>query len=247
MRRTEIEHRHGHDRGECQERLALISAFSLPRGSAQCRATMKASHFFHTTLLGFVAICAAAGSAAAQEEFEDPAIVERRNAFLQKNFSKFPPVKFEKDTNGFAKMHLLQMKTNTWSHEGESYTGFRFTIPAWLDGDFDWMFLFAQSEAEKNFHPPAAFRWFIVPRAGKTEGFKGFFPMPLNSYPALQKEFPHSRLVARQQLSRSAVKAGEDYAIWFKFPPTSKIPDIRFAMTISSDRGERESGPLPTR
>jgi hypothetical protein len=185
---------------------------------------------------------------ASAQDMEDPAVVARRDAHLQKHFSRFVPLEFEKGTNGFARIHQLSLQsTNNFEFEDYTYCGFRFIVPSWIDGDFDWMFFFAQSGEGREFLPPPEFQWFIVPRQGTNAGFKGFFRSDFKVYPALQKEFPRNSLLGRQLMARSDLKAGEEYAIWFRFLPTQKINDVRFAMTISSPRGEREMGALPTR
>ena len=185
-----------------------------------------------------------AREASGQDE-DQATYVARRNAFLQKNFSKFVPVKFEKGTNGLAKIQRVATEgTNTFLWEGHTFCGFQFTAPAWLDGDFEWMFFAAISAAEKGLTVPKL-DWYIVAREGTNAGFRYFARDDVRNYPALQREFPYSTHLIRQDLEESRLKPGTDYAIWFCFLPTNNIPDIGFCMTIDSPYGRREAGPLP--
>lgn len=72
---------------------------------------------------------------------------------LQQNFSKFVPVKFQKDTNGEVVFHQLRVSQNLLEFgDKRYYCGFQFTAPDWMDGDIHWTFLLNKTEKQKN-HP----------------------------------------------------------------------------------------------
>ena len=55
-------------------------------------------------------------------------------------------------------------------HDGAYYCGFKFTIPPWLDGDLEWMFVMAKTEAQKDFISHST-SWYILPENGHNWGF----------------------------------------------------------------------------
>src|SRR5678815_333291 len=80
------------------------------------------------------------------EDSSERLAAENRVVFFQKNFSKFAPVKFLPATNSEAVIQVLDVQKYMFKYEGSNYCGFRFTIPEWLDGDFNWMFLLDKPE-----------------------------------------------------------------------------------------------------
>lgn len=128
--------------------------------------------------------------------------------------------------------------------KGRRYTGFRFTVPEWIDGDFEWMYFHLTNEQNKNRRVRA--RWFIVPERGEIErGFETYTFKPLNTCPQLQKRYPNSREAYHQFLQRDQLRPGQNYVIWFCYMDASAVPDIAVALTIKSERGRKEFGTLP--
>ena len=191
--------------------------------------------------------CAAFSPTGASQEAStnDEAMIQRRVDFLQQNFSKFVPVQFQKGTNSDALIQVLHVRENIFQFEGSSYCGFRFTVPEWIDGDFEWMYLFAKTEANKDFRT-STLQWYIIPERGRAKGFDHFMKGGFARYPSLKAKFPFTSLLTTQDLQKDRLEAGKSYAIWFGFKE-SNMPDIAFAMTIDSDRGAREIGVLPLR
>jgi len=172
-------------------------------------------------------------------------VAEERYEFLQKHFSKFVPVQFQKETNGDAVIQQLHVRENMFEYNGEYYTGFKFTVPQWLDGDFEWMHVLAKTATEKDFRS-GTMTWYILPESGKSEGFDDFSHESLANYPQLQNHFLYTKGFYRQSLDENRLMPGKTYAIWFGFKE-SNMPDIAFAMTIDSIRGANECGILPLR
>ena len=175
--------------------------------------------------------------------------VRELREFLQKNFEKLTPAQFTKDDQGLAKFLRVPVKECRFEYRGEFYSGFRFTAPDWLDGDFNWMHILAKTEAQKNFSTKGtkgSFGWCILPKSGRMNGFRGYKTITLADAPDLRARFPYTNLGFTQGLPKDSLEPGREYAIWFAYAD-SDLPDIAFAMTIDSLRGRVEYGPLPGR
>src|SRR5882672_5019349 len=107
----------------------------------------------HCWMLAVLAVLASGEFAFAQEPTaKQRALAAGQTAFLQENFTNFGPVAFLPCTN----------KTETviqrfWVNEhvigtyaGLTYTGVRFTLPEWLDGDLQWNFFHLNPESQKR-------------------------------------------------------------------------------------------------
>jgi hypothetical protein len=206
---------------------------------------MKTTRWIFALVLAWS--CAGSAFAAADKapEPEDESTIEKRIECLQRNFAKFVPVQFHKGTNGEAAVQFLPVKTNVFECEGTYYCGFKFTVPEWRDGDFEWFYLLAKTDANKDFTSPTL-HWFIVPEKGRSQGFQYFQRSDLSRYARLKTQFPHTQKVTVQDLDQDRLIPGKTYGIWFGFKERD-LPDIAFAMTISSERGEKEFGVLPLR
>lgn len=164
--------------------------------------------------------------------------------FLQKNFAKFVPVQFQKDANGDAVLQRLHVTENMFAFKGTYFFGFKFTVPQWLDGDFEWMYALAKTEVEKNI--TSNDRWGIIPENGKLYGFEGLVHDIIDEHPQLKRQLPYSHTLTIQNLAMNRLEPGKTYGIWFAVREENH-PDIVFAMTIKSDRGTNEFGMLPLR
>ena len=206
---------------------------------------MRTTNLISTIVLGWS--CAVFSFSAASQETatNEQAVVEKRIEFLQHNFSKFVPVQFRKGTNSEAVIQLLPVRTNIFEYDGAYYCGFKFTVPEWLDGDFEWLYLLAKNETNKDF-TTVTLSWFIIPETGRSQGFQYFQFFSLSSYPRLKVQFPYTQQVMRQDLDQDRLIPGKTYGIWFGFKEHD-LPDIAFAMTISSERGAKDFGVLPLR
>ena len=172
-------------------------------------------------------------------------MAERRVEFLQRNFSKFVPVQFQKGTNSEAAIQILHVRENMFEFEGAYYVGFKFTVPEWLDGDFEWFYLFAKTETNKDFRS-STLNWYIIPETGRAKGFEYFQKADFPQYSGLKARFPYTHTLTTQDLDRGRLKPGKTYGIWFGFKERD-MSDIAFAITIRSERGARDFGVLPLR
>ena len=209
---------------------------------------MKAGWGIILALGAFCTLVIGETAARAGEREESPQekeAIERRVAFLQKNFAKFAPVKFEKGTNSDAAIQRLRVHGHTFEYEGKYYSGFRFAVPEWIDGDFSWFWCFAKTEAEKDFSTDGG-EFYIIPEKGRSPGFEYLHRYGMAGHKYLQQQFPYTRNFILQQLDQDRLKPGNTYAIWFGFKE-KEVPDIGFAMTIDSARGKKEIGALPIR
>jgi hypothetical protein len=219
----------------------------------QTPAEVRASAFFHRfseqagcllLVLVTMSFFASAFSALGQET-EDKAALERdtrRLVFLQKNFKKFVPVEFKKDPDdsALAALQVLAFKPNKMEFEGSNYFGFKFTMPAWTDGDFTWMFLTANTEKQKDMTFDGS-SWFIIQETGSAKGFRTWETEDCQRLRVLHGRFPYAKTLFLQRLTRDRLEPGKTYAIWFG-TPEKDFPDIAFSMTIDSKRGKQECG-----
>jgi hypothetical protein len=169
---------------------------------------------------------------------------EQRRTFLQNHFAQFPVLSFQPATNGEAA--IQQFRINQYivgKIKLERYTAFRFTVPEWIDGDFEWMFLYL-TKADTD--PRQRVYWGIVPEQGDMENFRSYELKALSEFSNLKERFPNSSEVFIQPLSRKSLVPGQTYAIWFSYSDV-KVPEVALAMTVNSERGHKEFGILPTR
>jgi hypothetical protein len=172
---------------------------------------------------------------------EEAEAAERRD-FLQQHFAKFPVITFQPATNSESVIQRFRINNHIVGKiRLERYTAFRFTVPEWIDGDFEWMFI-SLTKAETDRRQRVF--WYIVPEQGDMEGFTGYDLKPLTDYPRLKERFPNSSEVWTQTLSRQSLQPGQSYAIWFSYSDV-KVPEVALAMTINSARGRKEFGTLP--
>jgi hypothetical protein len=169
--------------------------------------------------------------------------IEKRDEFLQTNFSSFVPLPFQPATNSQTVIQYLRAKDHLIEFQGEYYCGFQFTIPEWFDGNFSWMYLLATTETngDRRISGPS---WYIIPKTGHMTGFEFFNTRNVAQYPQLKERFPNTHDVTVQGLLKNRLEPGKTYGIWFSFE-TRELPDIAIAITVRSPRGEKEFGKLP--
>ena len=169
---------------------------------------------------------------------------DARRAFLQSNFSKFVPVQFQKDASGNALVQRLHVQQNKFEYGDKYYCGFQFTVPTWIDGDFEWLWAFAKTKEQADYRTKNQMGWYIVPQSGQSKGFENYMNRRVAEFPLLKQQFPYSGALVIQDLEQSRLEPGKTYAIWFCFQDED-LPDIGFSMTIDSERGRQEFGELP--
>jgi hypothetical protein len=170
---------------------------------------------------------------------------KQQQEFLQKNFAKFVPVQFQKDTNGSGRalIQRLHVKGNTFAYRDRFYCGFKFTVPPWLDGSLGLMHVLAKTGAEQDF-TANGMDWNIIREDEPSAGFEYFSSDSVAKFPQLRRQFPYTHKVQFASLPRTRLEPGKTYAIWFGFQEKD-MPDIAFAIYINSKRGMDEFGRLP--
>src|SRR5258708_2776511 len=204
---------------------------------------MRAWNLMSAILIASSGLAAPFLAAGQDTATNDQATIQQRVQFLQRNFSKFVPAQFRKGTNSEAAIEVLKVKEKMFEHQGTYYCGFKFTVPEWLDGDFEWMYLFAKTEANKDFKTRSKFSWYIIPETGRSEGFEDYQIGGFSRYQKLKAQFPYTGTLVTQVLDKGRLKPGSTFAIWFGFKEQD-LPDIAFAMTINSERGLKDFGAL---
>jgi TolB-like protein len=180
-----------------------------------------------------------------QPEPEEDSITKARREFLQKNFDKFIPAKFQIDGPEVALLQNLPVQKNMFEYDGRYYCGFRFIVPPQIDGSLEWMQILDKTEAEKDF-VAANFKCFIVPKDGKMDGKVTHSQTSVENYKKLRGRFPYTKRFISYELPRQYLKPGEEYGIWFSFEEKNS-PDIAFALAIASYSGYKRYGFLPMR
>ena len=172
-------------------------------------------------------------------------ILERRDDFLQKNFSRFIPVKLERGADGAATLQHLATMGNQFAYGDSYFCGFRFTLPAWFDGDLEWLFALDKTAAQKDW-TYQGLSWFVLPESGRMDGICDYHNFLLENYPQLQRQLPYTQSMFINDWDQDQFTAGKTYAVWF-CTDQPVLPDLAFALTIHSARGTNEIGPLPLR
>ena len=172
---------------------------------------------------------------------------ETQSDLLQGSFTNFAPLNFQKSKSSYAPLQRLKMSRTLVGETGSRlYTGFRFTIPEWIDGDLEWMFFDAPTKAQAKLKG-SHLAWYIVAEKGSVEGFDQFFTGTMTNYPWLRAHYPyHRNKIFYQTLPQERLRPGESYAIWFSVP-SREVSDLVLALTIKSKRGHKEFGKLPWR
>lgn len=166
-------------------------------------------------------------------------------AFLQSHFAKFVPFQFQKNVNGVAILQRLPVHEGMIERDGMYYCGFKFTIPAWADGNLKLMYILAKTESNEDFIANYMVSQ-IISENGPPVGSYGNFRESLSNYPQLKAQFPYTTTLTTQIFDIKRLEPGKTYGIWFEFD-SPNLPDIDFAMTINSPRGTNELGRLPLR
>ncbi|MCP5545838.1 MAG: hypothetical protein H7A50_00535 [Akkermansiaceae bacterium] len=188
-------------------------------------------------MLGLLLLSSASGVAE-----EDADGIAARNAFLRENREKFPLVELRKGEAPFAAVHSIHPNKRGIEHEGSLYSAFRFRTPDWLDSHVIWMFALRGGSGMRNegffdlsILPVEEDRLFSVRRTNFTK----------ERFPKFAEKFPGFGSFFIQAFDRPVPKPGTEHIVWFSFAH-KEIEEIRFSLTVWSDRGMREIGMLPT-
>jgi hypothetical protein len=170
---------------------------------------------------------------------------DARRDFLQANFSRFVPVQFEKDARGEARLQRLSVRENQLAFDGKYCCGFRFTVPAWLDGDLRFRYALAKTEAQKDYTAHHFEAGMVAEHGGPAVVFqKNWEVDSLADNPELQQQLPYTVHMNGRHVDMASLQAGKTYAIWFEFDDP-ELPDLTIALTVASARGQDECGTFP--
>jgi hypothetical protein len=170
---------------------------------------------------------------------------EARRDFLQANFSRLVPVQFEKDDSGEARLQRLRVRENRLDFDGKYCCGFRFTVPAWLDGDLRFRYALAKTEAEKDYTAHYFESGMVAEHGVPAVVFQNHWEVDhLADDPKLQQQLPYTTFMNGRHVEQASLEAGKTYAIWFEFEDP-ELPDLAIALTVASARGEAECGTFP--
>lgn len=161
--------------------------------------------------------------------------------WLRENREKFPLISLKRDQIPFASIHTLPTGQSELKYNERFFTGFRFSTPEWSDGPMQWMFSIPGAEEQSE-----GLQWFIVPEKQTEEELHlARVRYTKNLFPKFQKLFPDCESFYQQWIQKEELEASAIYIVYFSFPRET-MPEIRFSVTIDSERGLGEYGMLPT-
>jgi hypothetical protein len=168
-------------------------------------------------------------------------------AFVLGHWTNFPLVAFSPPTNK-TETAFLDFKANdhvVGPFQGRRYAGVRFTLPRWLDGDFEYAFVHVYRNAQDQ-QERGGYSWQmmteqgLVPVMGNTD--RVFF----NELPEMHERFPFTEKGYTGAVKREFLQPGQTYVFWWNYTRAG-IPDMALAFTIISDRGRKEFGEITWR
>jgi hypothetical protein len=162
------------------------------------------------------------------------------HAWLRENRASFPIIKMGREHIPFAKIQELEAGKSTLQRDDRYYSGFRFETPGWLDGSVMWMFgVPGPMDAQPGFS------WFVVPEEPSDKKIRlNMYRRPATRHHFFRELFPGCGSMLQQPIRREHLDPGSRYIVWLSHP-TPEIPDLRFAVTVNSERGRAEFGLLP--
>ena len=105
------------------------------------------------------------------------------------------------------------------------------------------MNVLGKTEAQKDF-VSRGLSYGLISEGGKPELITTGERHQLEEFADLQRQFPYTHSIFKQTIARQRFTPGKTYAIWFRLEDRD-LPDICFAITINSTRGQQEFGRLP--
>jgi hypothetical protein len=168
-------------------------------------------------------------------------------AFIQSHWTNFPMVSFLPPTNGTETV-FQKFKTSE-NIVGERYSGVRFTVPEWMDGDFEFAFVHCyRSDQELRQRP--GYSWGIAAERGEFYGMGNVERVFFANLPQTHARFPFTEKGYTGAAERLSFAPGKTYVLWWGHQWGEKkgvLPDLALAFTIASERGRREFGKMTWR
>jgi hypothetical protein len=169
--------------------------------------------------------------------------------FLQRHWTNFPALKFLKPTDG---KETAFQRAGIHGHiigpfKGRFYSGVRFTVPEWMDGDFEFALVHLYRSADELRRRPA-YSWGIVAERGEFYGFKDVERVQFQDLPERQARYPFTEKAYTAAVKREYFVPGKTYVLWqYHYRSEGVVPDLELAMTIVSARGREEFGEITWR
>lgn len=188
--------------------------------------------------------------------FREPLASETRPAssatgFIQKHWTNFPAVNFLRPTNGNETVfqHFKVKAHVVGQFNGKHYSGIRFTVPAWMDGDFEFAYVHLYRSAQELRQRPG-FSWGITAEHGQFYGLPDVERVILKDLPETQARFPFTEKAYTGAAKLRHFVPGQSYVLWqshYWNRNDGVVPDFAVAMTVISERGRKEFGEITWR
>jgi hypothetical protein len=171
--------------------------------------------------------------------------------FIQQQQTNFPALSFLKPTNG---NETLFQRVKAGSHvagpfKGKYYSGVRFTVPAWMDGDFEFALVHLYRNAQELRLRPG-YSWGVAPEKGQFYGLGEIERVVFEDLPETQARYPFTEKAYTAGAKLRHFVPGKTYVLWqshYWNGNEGVLPDFALAMTIVSERGRREFGEITWR
>ena len=172
-------------------------------------------------------------------------------SFIQQNWTNFPVVRFLPPKNGtetvFRRFKVGENVIGEFN--GRFYSGVRFTVPEWMDGDFEFAFVHLyRSLNELQTHP--GYSWGLTAQRGEIRGLEHVERVLFSAFPETQARFPNTEKGYTGTARRENLVPGRTYVLWWGHwwgQVQGVVPDLAFAFTIGSERGYKEFGEITWR
>lgn len=171
--------------------------------------------------------------------------------FLVRSQQHFPAMRFVPPEQGgeTAFQHLNVSQSIVGTFDGHQYTGIRFTIPEWVDGDLEYAFVHLyRSQRELRERP--GYSWGAMCAAAKQQpALNNVDRVAFAGLPEMQTRFPFTEKAYLGGITHDQLVPGETYFLWWsiewgKNRAQGVPPDMAVALTIKSKRGLKEFGEI---
>jgi hypothetical protein len=192
-------------------------------------------------ILNLLLLLLSVGMALAQElspeQLAERALIREKS---QEAFD-FLPLTYDPVT-GKAPIQVVDPARRFFLHEGSRYFGFRFKAPEQIDGDFGWMYLLKPKSGPVQL---GQHHWSILRKNGPMNETYRTERGKVADYPELAAQFPYTRGVILQMFRAEHFVPGEEYAIWFRFAESERMPEFAIAFSFAP-RTKAWTARLPT-
>lgn len=169
--------------------------------------------------------------------------------YLQRHWTNFPVVKFLPPTNGnetvFQPVQITRHMIGPF--KGRFYSGVRFTVPEWMDGDFEFALVHLYRSKDELRRRPG-YSWGVAVEQGEFYGFKDVDRVQFKDLPETVARYPFTEKAYTCAIKQQYFVPGRTYLLWqFHYGNEVVVPDLALGMTIMSPRGRREFGEITWR